>query len=385
VISGERGGRVPAREERQQTRTEESSAVVSKPEDGTPELCKARRVSELLAVAADQVVRADDARLVLSGTGLRSHLHLLCLGAIEAHSGRTAPVHGLSAAAPLRAMIDALRREVLAERSRRELDPRDALTAVEALDAMMRVIESDNAIRFTEHLAGRQGLDLLVEVTHDLRSPLGSILFLAEALRRGHSGTINAVQERQLGLIYSAAFGLSSLSSDLMELARGGDRLVDTEPVSFSVASIFRSVRDIVQPMAEEKGLEIRITPPEGDFRLGHPSALNRVLLNLTTNSLKFTATGYVEVSGRQLSRKTIEFSVRDTGRGIPDEVISSLFEAFRKRESTGDYLFSSAGLGLAICRRLVAAMGSELQVQTAPDYGTRFYFTLDLPAPPRM
>jgi signal transduction histidine kinase len=219
-----------------------------------------------------------------------------------------------------------------------------------------------------------------VEVAHDLRSPLTSILFLAETLQRARSGPVNPVQERQLGLIYSAAFGLSSVASDVIELARGGDRLVDLDPIPFSVADILESVRDIVQPIAEEKNLTVRLSTPEADFRVGHPVALSRVLLNLTTNALKFTAEGFVEVLARETGARTVEFSVRDTGRGIPPQSMATLYEPFRRRQKPGEYAFSGSGLGLSICRKLVEAMGSTLDVETAPGYGTRFYFVLDLP-----
>jgi signal transduction histidine kinase len=228
-------------------------------------------------------------------------------------------------------------------------------------------------------------VELLVEVAHDLRSPLASILFLAETLRRGQSGPVTAVQERQLGLIYAAAFGLSGVASDVIELARGGDRLADLHPEPFSVADLMRSVRDIVQPMAEEKGLTVRLSPPDADFRVGLPGALNRVLLNLTTNALKFTSDGYVEITTKPVTRTKLEFSVRDTGRGIPPEVMSSLFDTFRRRRNPGEYTFSSAGLGLSICRKLVMAMGGELRVETAPNLGTRFHFELELPIAARL
>jgi signal transduction histidine kinase len=241
-------------------------------------------------------------------------------------------------------------------------------------------LEPDWAQHFADRLSGPDGLELVVEVAHDLRSPLTSILFLAETLQRGRSGNINAVQERQLGLIYSAAFGLSSLASDVIELARGGDRLVDLDPIPFSISDILESVRDIVQPIAEEKGLTVRLEAPESDFRVGHPVALSRVLLNLTTNALKFTSEGFVEVSGKQLDDTRVEFSVRDTGRGIPSQAMLTLFEPFRRRQKQGEYAFSGAGLGLSICRKLVEAMRSNLRVETAPDFGTRFYFELALP-----
>jgi signal transduction histidine kinase len=151
------------------------------------------------------------------------------------------------------------------------------------------------------------------------------------------------------------------------------------------VTDILESVRDIVQPIAEEKGLTVRLSTPDVDFRIGHPVALSRVLLNLTTNALKFTSEGYVEVLGKQVSDTGLEFSVRDTGRGIPPQAMLTLFEPFRRRQKQGEYAFSGAGLGLSICRKLVEAMRSSLQVETAPDLGTRFYFELDLPLASRL
>ena len=259
-------------------------------------------------------------------------------------------------------------------------DTGQLLRVLASIEQVSLRLEADWSQHFTDRLSAPDGLELVVEVAHDLRSPLTSILFLAETLQRGRSGAVNPVQERQLGLIYSAAFGLSSVASDVIELARGGDRLVDLDPIPFSVTDILESVRDIVQPIAEEKALAVRLTPPEADFRIGHPVALSRVLLNLTTNALKFTAEGFVEVVARQTAARRVEFSVRDTGRGIPPQSMATLFEPFRRRQKQGEYAFSGSGLGLSICRKLVEAMGSTLQVNTEQGVGTRFYFELDLP-----
>lgn len=260
------------------------------------------------------------------------------------------------------------------------LDPAQLLRILNAMEKVGQSLEADWSQHFTDRLSAPDGLELVVEVAHDLRSPLTSILFLAETLQRGRSGPVTPIQERQLGLIYSAAFGLSSVASDVIELARGGDRLVDLDPIPFSVTDILESVRDIVQPIAEEKNLTVRLTSPENDFRIGHPVALSRVLLNLTTNALKFTGEGFVELTAVHRTGRSIEFSVRDTGRGIPPQSMATLFEPFRRRHKPGEYAFSGSGLGLSICRKLVEAMGSVLQVETSPGYGTRFYFVLDLP-----
>ena len=229
-------------------------------------------------------------------------------------------------------------------------------------------------------LAGPSGLELVVEMAHDLRSPLTSILFLAESLRSGQSSPISDTQRRQLGLIYSAALCLCTAANDVLELARGGDRLADREPGPFSIVEVFKSVRDMVQPIAEEKGLPLHLKPARPDWRLGHARALGRVLLNLTTNALKYTDKGFVELTARALGATGVEFSIRDTGPGIDAAALRALYSTFRKQQSQPRHHFSSSGLGLAICRKLVTAMGSELLVETRPGWGTRFFFQLDLP-----
>ena len=310
-----------------------------------------------------------------------AYLAHLC-GAVRAVAAGQEPSHELPRTALSRRLLGLIRTAFL-ERVTPPAETPDAAQLLRLLGAMERVahqLEPDWAQHLADRLSGPDGLELVVEVAHDLRSPLTSILFLAETLQRARSGPVNPVQERQLGLIYSAAFGLSSMASDVIELARGGDRLVDLDPIPFSVVDIFESVRDIVLPIAEEKSLEVRLATPIADFRVGHPVALSRVLLNLTTNALKFTNEGYVEVTGREAGPQLVEFSVRDTGRGIPQQSMETLFEPFRRRKKEGEYAFSGSGLGLSICRKLVEAMGSRLEVETAPEYGTRFHFTLELP-----
>jgi signal transduction histidine kinase len=107
------------------------------------------------------------------------------------------------------------------------------------------------------------------------------------------------------------------------------------------------------------------------------------VLLNLTTNALKFTETGFVEISTRETRPGRMEFSVRDSGRGIDPAMMPTLFDSVRdapRGDHRGGKLFSTTGLGLAICRKLAEGMGSRLQVETQLGRGTRFFFELELP-----
>jgi signal transduction histidine kinase len=280
-----------------------------------------------------------------------------------------------------RRVLELMRAAVIAEWQRAApASAQEMLAVLSSIEREREAIEPDWSEQFVSRLSAPGALELVVEVAHDLRSPMTSVLFLAETLQRGQSGPVNDVQHRQLGLIYGAALGLSAVSSDMIELARGGDSLVD-HPSPFSVTEILESVNDIVHPMAEEKGLSIRLEPPPSEKRLGYPLALSRVLLNLTTNALKFTDEGSVAITCQPQGREQVEFAVQDTGRGIAPEALETLYQPFRRAAARrGGYCFSGTGLGLAICRRLVDAMGGSLEVETAPDRGTRFHFTLTLP-----
>jgi signal transduction histidine kinase len=304
----------------------------------------------------------------------------------EAEAGRGAPAGDSPAATTLgRHLLQLLRAQVVTHWSSvaEHPDPDEMVGLLRAFEQVREALEPDWSQYFTSRLSGPDGLDLVVEVAHDLRSPLTSILFLAETLGRGQSGEVNELQKRQLRLIYSAALGLSSMASDVIELARGGDQLMEKDLSPFSVAEMLESVVDMVRPIAEEKGLTLRYEAPPSDYRLGRPLALSRVLLNLTTNALKFTDEGYVEITTRAKGLRRVEFAVRDTGHGISDEALTNLYQPFRRtrgRAGRSGYYFSGTGLGLAMCRKLVETLGSDLRFETRVGWGTRFSFDVDLP-----
>jgi len=257
-----------------------------------------------------------------------------------------------------------------------------------AIERVREAVANGDAESFATSLGGNDGVSLLVEVAHDMHSPLNSILFLAETLQRGGSGPVTDMQRRQLGLICTAALGLSSVGSDIIDFTRS-DKLLEPRPVPFSVTTVLEAVRDIVRPMAEVKNLTVSVEPPEIDERLGHPVALRRVLLNLTTNALKFTEQGTVNITARETRQGWLEFAVRDSGRGIDAAAMPTLFHPVRVApqrdpdERRGNKLFSNTGLGLMICRKLAGAMGSQLRVETQLGRGTRFFFELELPECP--
>jgi len=262
-----------------------------------------------------------------------------------------------------------------------ELSATHDLNANEVVRTLIKLDEAEEAWRrtdrgkFISRLTGADCADAVVAIAHDIRSPLGSILLLVDALRHTERGSSNPIRERQLGLIYGAALGLSTTVSNLIAAARG-DGLVQGQPTPFSVSEMMHSVSAIVQPMCEEKGIPLGIEFPENDARIGHASAIQQALLNLASNALRYTDAGSVGMGCSEISGDRVEFWVEDTGPGIPDEVLERLCYGFPPE---GVKLrFSSAGLGLAIVRTLVEAMGSSLQVDSGTE-GTRFSFVLGL------
>lgn len=219
------------------------------------------------------------------------------------------------------------------------------------------------AFEAPEPPAGRSGFALAAELAHDLRSPVSAIHMLAHGLESGAAGPVQPLQRRQLGLIRSAAYSLCAVATDLEVLARGSRTLLDGEPAPFSIRDVFRGVRSLVAPLQEAKGVALRFSLPAAtpDRRVGFTRALTRILLNLTTNALQATDCGAVDVTARVRDRRCVEFSVSDTGGGVDTRSLA-------------------AGLGLTICRDLLGALGSTLEMSSQAGVGTSVRFALDLP-----
>jgi signal transduction histidine kinase len=282
---------------------------------------------------------------------------------------------------PAGRLLDALRRCFLARAQASTYTASGVLRVLDALERVQQHVEQDIVQRFRSRLGGSDALELLAEVAHDMRSPLASILFLVESMRQG-SDDLPAALPRRLGLVYGAAFGLSTLAENLFDLARGADLVLEPKPIPFSLEETMHAVRDIVLPIAEEKGLRIEFERHGIDCRVGHPLALQRVLLNLSTNGLKFTAKGSVRLRARDVGGARVLFEIRDTGRGIEPDTLESITSAFRPIKQLGRIAFSTPGLGLSICQKLVTLMGGALGIQSVVGQGTRFFFELELPLP---
>lgn len=282
-----------------------------------------------------------------------------------------------------RTLLDFMRAEFLRESTGTgPMDPvaSTVLGCVRRLEEVREAMEPAGEAQVSAGLMGPGAQELLAEIGHDLRSPLTSVLFLSDALATGQSGPVTEHQSRQLALIYSASLTMLTIVNNFVELSRRGTEPSDLDPTIFSVEDVLEAVRGMVQPMAAEKGLDLRFRSGGSlGLREGHPVALSRVLLNLTTNALKFTDAGWVEVETWDASDGRVGFAVTDTGPGIDAANEGALFRAFHPAADSSGMRFSGSGLGLIIVRKLLRSLGAQLECESTPGRGTRFAFTVTM------
>ncbi len=219
------------------------------------------------------------------------------------------------------------------------------------------------------------------DVSHDLRSPLNSILFLADALASEHSGPLDDVQRRQVGVLYTASVSLVSWLDDLIDAA--GIDHADGVPVldePFSVEAVLDQVDHLLGALAAHTGIELAFRLETAGPRRGDRRILSRVLVNLVSNAIHATPHGgRVEVCALETRAGWLTVRVVDSGTGADVEVIrrSLTDEAPLLTRGGGDRGWTH-GLGLSICARLVAAVEGDLTVEGGGRGGCRF--TIDLP-----
>jgi len=310
---------------------------------------------------------------------------ILAASALAADTGDASFIESLTPRPSLRVslhLVDLLEDELLAVWRKGDTAASEVLQTVGRLRVVRSAIERRFQTLPGAPLVGLDGLEFLIEFVHDLRSPLNSLLLLADRLQQGWSGPLTPLQLRQLRLIYAAAHALNTVTSNALQMTREWDQMEEPEVRPFSVTKLLSEVQDVVRSLATQKGLEVNFIRPNIDRRLGHPIELQRTLLNLVTNALKFTREGTITVSATDLEGTRVEFAVQDTGPGIHAGAQETLYQPFRRSVGAGRATFSATGLGLAIARRLVGALGGQLKYETAAGKGTRFFFVLDLPVP---
>jgi signal transduction histidine kinase len=217
----------------------------------------------------------------------------------------------------------------------------------------------------------------LANVSHELRAPVTAIIGLGRLLTDEASERLTAEQSRQVELIRDSAGDLLSLVNDLLDLAKAEAGRIEPNWSEVDLKAVFGQLRGTLRPLATRPEVEFVVEEPAVPTLRSDEVLLAQVLRNLLTNALKFTASGSVRLSVEKVD-DDVEFTVADTGTGIPPELHERIFEEFYQVPGSHTVSGKGTGLGLPYARRLVGILGGGLRVSSEPGRGS--VFTVRLP-----
>jgi PAS domain S-box-containing protein len=260
------------------------------------------------------------------------------------------------------------------------------LTDIDARKASERerelLLERAEKARVAAELANRSKSDFLAVASHELRTPLNAIAGFVQLLALGIRGPVNEAQLADLEKIRRSQVSLTTLINDLLSFARleRGSVTYSIEPLP--VNDILAACAEMVDGLARERGLRFTWTKSEpGAMILADVDKVQQILLNLLSNSIKFTpAGGSVSVSSA-VCGETVDIRVADTGRGIPEDKLHVIFDPFVQVDQRRVRQQDGIGLGLSISRELSRGMGGDLTVESSLGHGSTF--TLRIPSKP--
>lgn len=226
--------------------------------------------------------------------------------------------------------------------------------------------------------ADRAKTTFLANVNHELRTPLSVILSSSELI--GYDKTLSSKQKERLSLINQSVEHLLDLINEVLELAKLEAKAETIELQQISLKHLLQSILEMFEPQAIEKHLVLSVEYASDvpNWVQSDERKVRQVLLNLITNALKFTNDGGITLRVVCLNPNLLRFEVEDTGIGIADYEIESLFKAFMQTES-GRKSGKGTGLGLSISQQLLQLLGTKLQVESTPNVGTTFWFDLPI------
>ena len=221
----------------------------------------------------------------------------------------------------------------------------------------------------------------LSNMSHEIRTPMNAIIGFTKVLLKSE---LTAKQKEYLSAIKMSGDALIVLINDILDLAKVDSGKMVFEKIPFKMKSSISAMLHLFETKILEKNLKLLVDYDKNipDVLLGDPVRLHQIILNLVSNAVKFTAKGKIYVSVRLLSNNDnnvgVQFSIKDTGIGIPNEKIGRIFENFQQASSGTSRLYGGTGLGLAIVKQLVESQGGSIQVVSKFNEGSTFSFVLN-------
>ncbi|MBY8860188.1 HAMP domain-containing protein [Nocardia sp. CA2R105] len=278
------------------------------------------------------------------------------------------------------------------QQSNADLEEKAELLVRQNRDIEMKNFEIEQARQEIEEraqqiaLASKYKSEFLANMSHELRTPLTSLLILAGVLAQNASRNLTDKQVEFAKVIQSAGKDLQQLIDDILDLSKveAGKMDIRTEPVS--LPELLDYVQTTFRPLTSQKGLDfdVEVAPDVPPQLETDEQRLRQVLRNLLSNAVKFTETGTVSLrvcrTGQHLA-----FSVSDTGIGIAEQNLETIFAAFQQADGTTSRRYGGTGLGLSISRQVANLLGGQISAESRIGVGSTFTLTLPLTPPPEI
>jgi len=217
----------------------------------------------------------------------------------------------------------------------------------------------------------------LATMSHELRTPLNSIIGFTGIILQGMVGPLNDEQKKQLNMVHSSAQHLLSLINDVLDISRIEAGQLQVAYENINLRQTIGKALESVSPLAGKKGLDLTLSiSPEIETITGDRRRLEQILLNLISNAIKFTEKGWVKIECEP-EGDNVTIRVIDTGIGIKNEDMETIFQSFRQIDSGLTRKYEGTGLGLSICKRLVEIMGGKIWATSIWSSGSTFSITL--------
>jgi signal transduction histidine kinase/HAMP domain-containing protein/ActR/RegA family two-component response regulator len=282
------------------------------------------------------------------------------------------------------------------QRSNADLEDKAAQLARQNSDIELKNAQIEQARREIEErarqldLASRYKSQFLANMSHELRTPLNSLLVLARLLAQNPAQNLTPKQVEYANIIHSSGSDLLQLINDILDLSKVEAGKMEIHPERFALASLIEDLEAVFRPLTAEKGLRFTIEPATSapSEMITDKQRLRQILHNLLSNAVKFTEHGQVELRIAMAEHRlpgagaVVAFSVTDTGVGISEDNLATIFSAFQQGDGTTSRRYGGAGLGLAICRDVAAQLGGEVAVHSDPGSGSTFSLYLPLTMP---